>query len=144
MLRLRRLSRRTLISFAGLLVGIAGLVVQWFADPPKFAEAVPPLGVAFPPGIVFIIASGLLTLLTARWWWHPVFNVFIAFWIVGVGTLAGQLTPNLTSHNLGTVTGNVVMAAGLILAFIAGILSMRTARRARRTARSKPYRVHQR
>jgi hypothetical protein len=144
MLRLPRLSRSTLISFAGLLVGIAGLVIQWFADPSKFAEAVPPFGVAFPPGILFIIAFGLLTLLTARWWWHPVFSVFIAFWIVGVGTLAGKLTPNLTSHNPGTVAGNVIMAAGLILTVIAGVLSMSTARRTRRTARSKPDRVHQR
>lgn len=130
-----RLSRRTLISFAGLLVGIAGLVIQWFADPSKFAEAVPPFGAAFPPGIMFIVAAGLLTLLTSRWWWHPVFSVFIAFWIVGVGTLAGKLTPNLTSHNPGTVAGNVVMSAGLILAVIAGVLSMITARRGRRTAR---------
>lgn len=130
-----RLSRRTLISFAGLLVGIAGLVIQWFADPSKFAEAVPPFGAAFPPGIMFIVGAGLLTLLTARWWWHPVFSVFIAFWIVGVGTLAGKLTPNLTSHNPGTVAGNVVMSAGLILTVIAGVLSMITARRTRRTAR---------
>jgi hypothetical protein len=131
---MRRLSRGTLVSFAGLLVGIGGLVIQWFADSSKFAEALPPFGVVFPPGILFIVAFGLLTLLTARWWWHPVFSVFIAFWIVGVGTLAGQLTPNLTSHNAGTVTGNVVMAAGLVLTFVAGILSMITARRTRRTA----------
>ena len=137
MLRLRHLSRSTLISFAGLLVGVAGLVIQWFADPSKFAEALPPFGVAFPPGIMFIIASGLLMLLTARWWWHAVFGVFIGFWIVGVGTLADQLTPNLTSHNPGTVAGNVIMAAGLILAVIAGVLSMITARRTRRTARSR-------
>jgi hypothetical protein len=134
---MRHLGRSSLISFTGLLIGIAGLVIQWFADPSKFAEALPPLGVVFPPGIVFIIASSLLMLLTARWWWHSVFGVFIAFWIVGVGALAGQLTPNLTSNNPGTVAGNVVMAAGLILAFIAGVLSMITARRTLRTARSK-------
>ncbi len=144
MLPLRRLSRSSLISFTGLLAGIAGLVIQWFAEPAKFAEAVPPFGVAFPPGIVFIIASGLLMLLTARWWWHAGFGVFIAFWIVGVGTLANKLTPNLTSHNPGTVAGNAIMAAGLILAFIAGVISMIAALRTRRTARSKPERVHQR
>lgn len=103
MLRPRRPSRSTLITFAGLLVGIAGLLIQWFADSSKFAEALPPFGVAFPPGILFIVASGLLMLLTARWWWHAVFGAFIGFWIVGVGTLAGKLTPNLTSHNAGTV-----------------------------------------
>jgi hypothetical protein len=80
---MRRLSRATL---AGLVVGIAGLVIQWSAEPAKFG--------LFPPGIVFILVAGLLTLLTARWWWHAVFAAFIAFWIVGVGTLAGQLTPS--------------------------------------------------
>ena len=132
MLRLPRLSRSTLVAFAGLLVGIGGLVIQWFADPSKFAEAAATFGVAFPPGILFIIASGVLMLLTARWWWHAVFGVFIAFWIVGVGTLAGKLTPNLTSHNPGTVAGNAIMAAGLLLAFSAGVLSMITARNTRR------------
>jgi hypothetical protein len=144
MIRLPRLSRSALISFAGLLVGIVGLLIQWFADPAKFADAVPPFGVAFPPGIAFIVAFGVLTLLTARWWWHPAFTVLIAFWIVGVGGLAGKLTPNLTSHNAGTVAGNVVMTAGLVLAFVAGIRSMITARRTRRTARSsEPDPVHQ-
>jgi hypothetical protein len=136
-----RLSRNTLVSLAGLLIGIAGLVIQWFADPAKFSEALPPLGVAFPPGIAFIVAAGVLTLATARWWWHPVFAVFIAFWIVGVGTLAGQLTPNLTSDNLGTVTGNIVMAAGLTVTFIAGTRSMLTTRRPTQTV---PDRVPQR
>ncbi|WP_255953010.1 hypothetical protein [Streptomyces odontomachi] len=138
MLRLRRLSRSTLVSFAGLLVGVVGLVVQWVAEPSKFSDAQSSFGVAFPPGILFIVASGLLVLCTARWWWHAVFGVLIAFWIVGVGTLAGQLTPNLTSHNAGTVAGNLIMAAGLALAFVAGVLSMVTARRTRRTALSSP------
>jgi hypothetical protein len=120
---MRRLNRSTLASLSGLLIGIAGLIIQWLADPAKFA------GDAFPPGIAFIAASGLLMLVTARWWWHPVFGVLIAFWIVGVGTLADQLPPQLTSHNPGTVAGNIVMAGGLILAAIAGILSMITARR---------------
>jgi hypothetical protein len=128
------LSRHTLVSLAGLLVGIAGLGIQWIADPAKFSEAVPPLGTAFPPGIAFIALAGVLTLLTARWWWHSVFAVFIAFWIVGVGTLAGQLTPNLTSGNLGTVTGNVVMTIGLAVTFVAGIRSMLTTRRTQRPA----------
>jgi hypothetical protein len=144
MLRLRHLSRGTRVTFAGLLVGIAGLVVQWFADSSKFAEAIPPFGLVFPPGIAFIAAFGLLTLLTTRWWWHPIFSVLIAFWIVGVGTLADQLTPNLTSDNLGTVAGNVIMAAGLVVSFVAGILSMITARRTRRTTRSEPERASQR
>ncbi len=64
------------------------------------------------------------------------FGVFIGFWIVGVGGIAGQLTPNLVSSNPGTVAGNVVMSVGLILAFAAGVASMVSGRRAPRLARS--------
>ncbi|MFC4907606.1 hypothetical protein [Actinomadura gamaensis] len=144
MFRTSQLNRNTLAMFAGLLVGIVGLVVQWIADPAKFSEAVPPLGKAFPPGIAFIVGAALLTLLTARWWWHAVFGAFIGFWIVGVGTIAGQLTPNLTSHNAGTVAGNAIMAVGLASAVVTGVLSMVTARRARRTVRTAPAPARQR
>jgi hypothetical protein len=134
MFRRPSLSRNTLLTFFGLLVGIAGLIIQWIADPKKFAGAEGTFGVSFPPGIAVIIVFGLLMLFTARWWWHPIFGVFIAFWIVGVGSMADKLQPNLTSHNFGTVAGNAVMAIGLALAFVAGLISMRTARRTRRTA----------
>jgi hypothetical protein len=71
-------------------------------------------------------------LLTSRWWWHPVFGVLIAFWIVVVGGLSGQLTPNLFSANPGTVAGNVVMVIGLAAAGAAGVIGMVKARRGRR------------
>ncbi|WP_410562263.1 hypothetical protein [Amycolatopsis sp. cmx-4-61] len=129
---LRSLNRNTVLAFAGLLIGIVGLLVQWAANPAKFAAAQGFFGLAFPPGILFILVAGLLSLATARWWWHPVFSVFIAFWIVGVGGMSGQLTPNLVSSNTGTVAGNVVMSVGLILAFVAGIISMVGGRRTRR------------
>lgn len=128
-----RLSRSTLTTFAGLLIGIAGLLVQWVADPAKFG--------GFPPGIAFVVGAGLLTLVTARWWWHAVFGAFISFWIVGVGGLAGELTPNLFSSNPGTVSGNVIMSGGLALAFVAGIVSMVTALRTGRSARRAPAQV---
>ncbi|WP_020659638.1 hypothetical protein [Amycolatopsis benzoatilytica] len=126
---MRRLNRHTLLAFAGLAVGIVGLLVQWTADPGKFSAAQGFFGLAFPPGILFIAVAGALSAATARWWWHAVFSVFIAFWIAGVGGISGQLTPNLLSSNPGTVAGNVVMTAGLLLAFAAGIASMLRARR---------------
>lgn len=131
-----RLNRHTLLAFAGLGVGIVGLLVQWAANPAKFSAAQGFFGLAFPPGILFIVVAGVLMLATARWWWHPVFGVFIAFWIVGVGGLAGQLTPNLVSSNPGTVAGNVVMSLGLIMAFAAGIAGMVAGRRARGLVRT--------
>ncbi|GAA1671863.1 hypothetical protein GCM10009765_21580 [Fodinicola feengrottensis] len=127
-----RFNRSTLISFAGLLIGISGLIVQWIATPSKFAGDGGVFGISIPPGILFIAACGVLVVLTARWWWHAVFGVLIAFWIVGVGSLADQLQPNLVSSNIGTVAGNVIMAAGLILAVVAGVLSMITGFRTRR------------
>ena len=128
----RRLNRSTLIAFAGLLVGIIGLLIQWAADPAKFANGEKSFGFsAFPPGILFIVGAGLLMLATSRWWWHPVFGVLIAFWIVVVGALANQLTPNLFSHNLGTVAGNVVMVGGLVTAGVAGVIGMVRTRRAK-------------
>ena len=131
----RSLNRNSLLVFAGLAIGIVGLLVQWAADPAKFAAAQGFFGLAFPPGILFIVVAGLVSLATARWWWHPVFSVLIAFWIVGVGGLTGQLTPNLFSSNLGTVAGNAVMSIGLVLAFVTGIAAMLGGRRARRLAR---------
>src|SRR5262249_53554086 len=118
-----------------------GLVVQWIADPGKFDDASGAFGIPFPPGILFIAAFGVLVLLTARWWWHPVFAVLIGFWIVVGGTLAGKLLPNLVSHNAGTVIGNTVMTAGLVLAVVAGVRSMITERRSRRAARGRPSTV---
>ena len=132
MLRPRPLSRPTLVTFGGLLLGILGLVIQWIAQPAKFAGAEGTFGISFPPGIAVILVFGLVTLCTARWWWHPLFAVFISFWIVGVGSIADKLQPNLTSHNPGTVAGNAVMAVGLLLAFVAGIVSAVAGRRARR------------
>jgi hypothetical protein len=129
----RRLNRLTFVSLAGLLVGIVGLLVQWAADPSKFSAGEQPFGIAFPPGILFILGAGLLTLGTARWWWHSAFAVLISFWIVVVGGLAGQLTPNLFSPNLGTVAGNLIMTVGLALAGIAGVLGMIRARRSGRS-----------
>jgi hypothetical protein len=132
MSRVFRLGRGTLLSFAGLLVGVVGLLVQWAADAARFADAQDSFGVAFPPGILFVVGCGVLMLLTSRWWWHPVFAVLIAFWIVVMGTVADQLPPNLVSHNPGTVAGNVIMAAGLLFGAVAGVHAMVTGFRERR------------
>jgi hypothetical protein len=66
---------------------------------------------------------------TGRWWWHAVFAVAAGVWIVGAGSLADQLQPNLVSSNPGTVAGNVIMATGLVVAAIAGLVAMIGARR---------------
>jgi hypothetical protein len=128
MSRIPHFSRSAVMSYAGLLIGVVGLIIQWIADPSKFDEGSVPV----PPGILFILAFGVLMLLTSRCWWHPVFAVLIAFWIVVMGSVADKLQPNLTSHNAGTVVGNVVMALGLVFAGVAGVSAMVSGRRTQR------------
>jgi len=111
------------ISLAGLVAGIVGLVVQWIADPVRFP--------GFPPGIAFIVVCGVLMVVLRRFWWAPVFAVLIALWIDLGGWAAGQMTPNFTSGNAGTVVGTAVMALGLAVAAVTGIVAMVAARRAR-------------
>jgi hypothetical protein len=138
MSRVFRFSRGSLLAYAGLLVGILGLLVQWAADPARFADASASYGITVPPGILFIAACGVLMLLTSRWWWHPVFAVLIAFWIDVMGTVADQLPPNLVSRNVGTIAGTVVMALGLLLAGVAGVATMVARFRARRPIPASP------
>jgi hypothetical protein len=113
----------TRLSLYGLAVGILGLVVQWIADPPKFSP--------FPPGIAFIAVCGALVVLTVRRWWAPVFSVLISLWIVLGGWAAGKLTPNLSSGDVGTVVGTLVMSLGLAFAAVTGVMAMLGARQAR-------------
>lgn len=114
-------------TLAGLVVGIAGLGVQWAVDPAKFNP--------FPPGIGFIAAFGLLTLLTRKRWWSPAFAVAIAGWVVFGGLAANKLLPNLRSHNFGTVAGTVIMTLGLLAAAAIGVIAIvQDFRRRRRLA----------
>ncbi|MGA5300071.1 hypothetical protein ACPCHT_09100 [Nucisporomicrobium flavum] len=110
----------TKMSLSGLAVGVAGLVVQWIADPAEFP--------GFPPGIGFIAVCAALVVAAGRWW-APIFSVLISFWIVLGGWAAGVLVPNLRSDNAGTVVGNAVMTAGLVFAAVTGIVAMIAGRR---------------
>lgn len=118
--------KSTKLSLSGLAVGIAGLIVQWIADPVKFG--------GFPPGIAFIAVAGALVVVTSGRWWAPAFAVLISMWIVLGGLAAGQLTPNFQSGNAGTVAGTAVMTLGLAFAAVAGIVAMLAGRRARERA----------
>lgn len=121
--RLAATTSITRTSLGGLAIGIAGLVVQWIAEPTKFP--------GFPPGILAIVACGVFVVLTARHWWSPIFAVLIGAWVSIGGFFSGELTGNLDSENTGTVLGNVVMIIGLVIATIAGALAALHARRMR-------------
>jgi hypothetical protein len=114
----------TRLVLAALGVAVVGLLIQWVADPGKFDGANKTFGLPFPPGILFIAVFGLLSLLTRRWRWHPVFAMLIAVQIVVGGTLADKLQPNLASGDAGTVIGNVVMVVGLVGSFVAGLVAI--------------------
>jgi hypothetical protein len=121
--------RSTKLSLSGLVVGIAGLIVQWIANPVKFG--------GFPPGIAFIAVAGALVVVASGRWWAPVFAVLISLWIVLGGWAAGQMTPNFRSGNAGTVAGTAVMTLGLAFAAVAGIVAMLVGRRARERAAAR-------
>jgi hypothetical protein len=101
------------IALAGLGIGIAGLVIQWIADPGKFP--------AFPPGIAIIAVFGALAVLTAKWWWSPLLATLISLWIGGVGF--ALVIRNFGEGNTGLVIGTAVMAVGLYGAAVAGIVA---------------------
>ncbi|MFG1795908.1 hypothetical protein [Nocardia sp. NPDC049149] len=119
--RLQTAPTYTKVALSGLAIGILGLLIQWIADPPKFG--------IFPPGILVIAVCGALVAFGTRWWWTPIFATAIGIWIVIGGFLSDQLTENLASGDPGTVTGNVVMCVGLLLAAVTGVLAMIEGRR---------------
>lgn len=126
MARFSSAPKSTKHSLAGLAVAVMGLLVQWTADPGKFG--------VFPPGIIFIATCAALVVVASGRWWAPVFSVLISLWIVFGGWAAGELTANLRSGDVGTVAGNVIMALGLALAAVTGVVAMVVGRRAREDA----------
>ncbi|KAA8890783.1 hypothetical protein F3087_06000 [Nocardia colli] len=120
--RLIALPKNTKLSLYGLIIGILGLIIQWIADPAKFP--------GFPPGILVIAVFAIAVALTARWWWTPLLATLIAAFIALGGLLGGALVNNLTSGNIATIAGNIILYAGLAIAAIAGILATIDSRRA--------------
>ncbi|SDT78169.1 hypothetical protein [Actinoplanes derwentensis] len=120
-MRFSLLPNSTKLSLSGLATGVAGLIIQWIADPSGFP--------GFPPGIGFIAVCAVLVMAFASRWWAPVFSVLISLWIVVGGWAAGLLIPNFRSDDAGTVTGNAVMTAGLVFAAGTGVVAMIAARR---------------
>ncbi|WP_222854116.1 hypothetical protein [Fodinicola acaciae] len=114
--------KATKLSLVGLAVAVAGLLVQWAADPPKFG--------LFPPGIIFIVACAALVVLVSGRRWAPIFSVLISAWILFGGVAAGQFAINFRSGNAGTIVGVSVMALGLAFAVVTGVMSMFVSRRA--------------
>ena len=122
--RLTTASKYTKSTLVGLATGVVGLIIQWIAVPSKFP--------AFPPGIVVLVVCGVLVAVGIRWWWTPIFAVLMAIWIIVGGIIGQELVDNLSSGQLGTITGNVVMCLGLVTAAISGILAMIAGHRQRR------------
>ena len=111
--------------FIGLAIGGAGLIVQWVAAPEEFAAF------GFPPGFVYLVVAGLIVWFDRRSAWSPAAAIGLALWIVIGGLAAGELLPNLTSDNAGVVVGNVVMCVGLLVAAVAGAVTIAGNRRRR-------------
>ncbi|MEV6557213.1 hypothetical protein AB0M22_15955 [Nocardia sp. NPDC051756] len=116
------LPKNTKLSLYGLTIGILGLIMQWIADPAKFP--------GFPPGILVLAVFALAVALTTRWWWTPLLATLIAAFIALGGLLGGALLDNLSSGNIGTLAGNIILYIGLAIAAIAGVLATIDTRRA--------------
>ena len=107
------LLRTTLV---GLGVAVVGLLLQFAADPARFG--------AFPTGIYVIVAVAAITWFGRRFRWTPLLAVLLGLWITVGGLLGDQLQPNLTSPVALTVAGNLVMVVGLVVAVVAGVLTI--------------------
>lgn len=116
-------SRALVATLAGLAVGVLGLLVQWIAAPQLFGSF------GFPPGIIYVVAAGVIVWLDRRSTWSPSAAVALALWIVIGGLAGGNLTENLASGDVGIIAGNLVMVLGLLVAAVAGVLAIRHNRR---------------
>jgi hypothetical protein len=106
-------ARLVLTVLTGLGIAVAGLLVQFAADPTKFG--------VFPLGIVFIVVAAAIVWLARRKRSAPLTGAAIAAWITFGGFTTGELGRNLTSGDLATAAGNVVMMIGLLLAFVTAV-----------------------
>jgi hypothetical protein len=109
------LSRASWLNIAGMLVAVAGIVIQIATgvDYPTI-----------PPGpIILLAAVGIVAL--GRWRWSPIVGVIVpAFLLVG-GTIAGFANDELWDlGEPGQFFGLVVQAVGVIAGLIGGVRAL--------------------
>ena len=101
----------------GLWIAALGIFIQAVSG----AKGYP----AIPPGIIILVAVGILVYATARWCWSPLIGLLLAAFIsIGVFTTAG--TGYRLSHpaDTGPLAGTLIQLCGLILTIAAGIAAI--------------------
>lgn len=114
-----------LVVIGGLAAAAVGLGIQWVANPATFASF------GFPPGLIYVVGTAVIVWCNRRSPWAAAGGVTMGVWILLGGLVGGELQENLATGNAGTVTGNLVMSAGLALSVVAGVISVVRARRTR-------------
>jgi hypothetical protein len=109
------LSNASRLNVAGMLVAVAGIVIQ-IATGVDYP--------AIPPGPIILLAASAIVAL-GRWRWAPIVGVIVpAFLLVG-GAIAGVLNDDLWDPGEpGQFLGLTVQAVGVIAALIGGIRAL--------------------
>lgn len=124
--------RSTIVTILGMVLAALGLIIQWVVRPATFAHF------GFPPGLIYIIGTGVIIWVFRRSNWSPATGVTMGLWILLGGLIGGDLQQNLASGDTGVVLGNLVMAGGLALSVVAGIGAVALNRRRRPQSETTP------
>ena len=115
----------------GQVIGIVGLLVQWWAAPQLFG--------GFPPGIVYVGGAAAIVLLDRRSPWSPASAILLSAFIAIGGLAGGDTARNLDTGNVGLITGVWILYAGLAVSVIAGVVAIVIGRRTAPGRQPAPY-----
>ncbi|HJP73851.1 MAG TPA: hypothetical protein VJ914_06265 [Pseudonocardiaceae bacterium] len=115
------MNKATVLTVAGQLIGVVGLLIQWQAAPQLFG--------GFPPGIVYVAGAAAIVLLDRRSPWSPASAILLSAFIAIGGLAGGDTSRNLAMGNLELTIGMGVLYAGLALSVIAGVVAIIVGRR---------------
>ena len=130
----RKLSGERAVTVVGLVAGGAGIAILW-ASGVEFP-------VAFPPGLVILLAGALFIGL-GPWRWATGVGAFLGLFVT-LGFLVSGGIPNLVGGNgstffgtpnpigrdtLGTIIGTWIQLIGVLTALIAGMIATRNSYR---------------
>lgn len=113
---MQTLSTPRLVNITALLVGAAGILIIFVADPGRF----PPV----PPGPIFLtVAAGVVAFVPGRW--TPVVGVFVPLMIFVGGIVSGEVAEILTSPASAiALTGALVQLVANPIAVVAGTIGL--------------------
>jgi hypothetical protein len=98
----------------GLWIAAFGIFVQAASGAKGYPKV--------PPGILILLAMGLLVYFTSRWVWTAVLGLLLTGLItIGVFTTTGTADRLHNPQDIGPLIGTLVQLLGMLLAWVAGI-----------------------